>query len=69
VAKKNQKESKPRTPARFAAGAQVRVKPGITVPSFEDIPLGGWAGTLGLCGTGGGSMPPRTFSDRRGAAS
>jgi len=46
VAKKNQKESKPRTPARFAAGAQVRVKPGITVPSFEDIPLGGWAGTI-----------------------
>jgi hypothetical protein len=46
VAKKNQKESKPRTPARFAPGAQVRVKSGITVPSFEDIPLGGWAGTV-----------------------
>src|SRR5262249_10785079 len=46
VAKKNQKESKAWTPARFAAGVQVRVKPGITVPSFEDIPLGGWAGTI-----------------------
>jgi hypothetical protein len=44
VAKKNEKEL--RTPARFAAGAQVRVKPGITVPGFEDIPLGGWAGTI-----------------------
>src|SRR5205814_8157640 len=32
--------------SRFAAGAQVRVKPGITVPDFEDIPLGGWAGTI-----------------------
>ena len=26
--------------------AQVRVKPGITVPDFEDIPLGGWAGAI-----------------------
>jgi hypothetical protein len=46
VAKKNQKESKPRTPARFAAGAQVRVKPGTTDPDFPDIPLGGWAGMI-----------------------
>jgi hypothetical protein len=44
--RKNKKEEKPRPPARFAAGAQVRVKPGITVPPFEDIPLGGWAGTV-----------------------
>jgi hypothetical protein len=35
-----------RTPARFATGAQVRVKPGTTDPDFPDIPLGGWAGTI-----------------------
>jgi hypothetical protein len=46
VTKKNKKESKSRTPARFAAGAQVRVKPGTTDPDFPDIPLGGWAGTI-----------------------
>ena len=37
---------KPRTPARLAVGAQVCVKPGTTVPDFEDIPLGGWAGKI-----------------------
>jgi hypothetical protein len=46
MSRKNEKGRAPRTPARFAPGAQVRVKPGITVPSFEDIPLGGWAGTV-----------------------
>jgi hypothetical protein len=46
VAKKNKKEKKPRPPARFAAGAQVRVKSGTTDPDFPDIPLGGWAGTI-----------------------
>jgi hypothetical protein len=46
VPKKNKKESKPQTPARFATGAQVRVKPGTTDPDFSDIPLGGWAGTI-----------------------
>ena len=45
MSKKN-KEKEPRTPARFAAGAQVRVKPGTTDPDFSDIPLGGWAGTI-----------------------
>jgi hypothetical protein len=43
---KNKKEKKPRTTARFATGAQVRVKPGTTDPDFPDIPLGGWAGTI-----------------------
>jgi hypothetical protein len=33
-------------PARFAVGSLVRVKPGTTVPDFEDLPLGGWAGTV-----------------------
>src|SRR6516225_10600474 len=42
----SKKEKKPRTPARFGKGAQVRVKPGTTVPDFPDIPLGGWAGTI-----------------------
>jgi hypothetical protein len=36
----------PTFPARFAVGDRVRVKPGTTVPDFEDIPLGGWAGTI-----------------------
>jgi hypothetical protein len=40
------KQKKPGTPARFAAGAQVRVKPGTADPDFPDIPLGGWAGTI-----------------------
>jgi hypothetical protein len=44
VAKK--KEKTPRTTARFATGAQVRVKPGTTDPDFPDIPLGGWAGAI-----------------------
>jgi hypothetical protein len=47
VARKNTQASKPRTPAQSAAGAQVRVKPGMTVPDFEEIPQGGWAGTIG----------------------
>jgi hypothetical protein len=46
VTKKKKKEEEPRTPARFAAGAHVRVKPGTTDPDFPDIPLGGWAGTV-----------------------
>jgi hypothetical protein len=31
---------------RFEPGAKVRVKYGVTVPDFEDIPLGGWTGTI-----------------------
>jgi hypothetical protein len=46
MSKKDKKEKRPPTPARFAAGAQVRVKPGTTDPDFPDIPLGGWAGTI-----------------------
>jgi hypothetical protein len=49
---------KPRTTApRFAVGAQVRVKPGTTVPDFADIPLGGWAGTVQEVD----QRPPTTF--------
>jgi hypothetical protein len=49
MAKKKQPRSqgkKPQTPARFAPGARVRVKPGTTDPDFTDIPLGGWAGKI-----------------------
>src|SRR3954471_7702946 len=34
------------TSARFEAGARVRVRSGVTVPDFEDIPLGGWSGRI-----------------------
>jgi Calcium binding len=30
----------------FEPGAKVRVRSGVTVPDFEDIPLGGWNGTI-----------------------
>jgi hypothetical protein len=46
VAKKRAQLKKARTPARFTAGAPVRVRPGTTDPDFPDIPLGGWAGTI-----------------------
>jgi hypothetical protein len=38
-------EKSRRTP-RFEPGAKVRVRSGVTVPDFEDIPLGGWTGTI-----------------------
>ena len=37
---------KPQRTPRFEPGAKVRVKYGVTDPDFEDIPLGGWAGTI-----------------------
>ncbi|HWG41858.1 MAG TPA: calcium-binding protein [Gemmataceae bacterium] len=46
MSKPKKKDKPPRTPARFAAEAQVRVKPGTTDPDFPDIPLGAWAGTI-----------------------
>jgi hypothetical protein len=33
-------------PSRFKPGVKVRVKHGIRIPDFPDIPLGGWAGTV-----------------------
>ena len=33
-------------PSRFQPGDEVRVKYGIRIPDFPDIPLGGWAGTI-----------------------
>jgi hypothetical protein len=44
--KRMPQQSKPRLPARFAVGAQVRMKHGTTDPDFADIPLDGWAGTI-----------------------
>ena len=38
--------SQPIPSPRFQLGAKVRVKSGVTVPDFEDIPLGGWTGTI-----------------------
>ena len=38
--------SQPTPSPRFEPGAKVRVKSGVTVPDFEDIPLGGWTGTI-----------------------
>jgi hypothetical protein len=38
--------SQPIPSPRFQPGAKVRVKSGVTVPDFEDIPLGGWTGTI-----------------------
>ncbi len=49
MGKKKRQGKKVQAPPRFAPGAQVRVKPGTTVPDFEDIPLGGWAGTVSPC--------------------
>jgi hypothetical protein len=40
------KPQKPLPPPRFQPGDKVRVKYGVTVPDFDDIPLGGWAGTI-----------------------
>jgi hypothetical protein len=34
------------TRPHFEPGAKVRVRYGVTVPDFEDIPLGGWTGTV-----------------------
>ena len=44
--KRERGRPRPTFPARFAVADRVRVKPGTTVPDFEDIPLGGWAGTI-----------------------
>ena len=46
MARKKSQPKKALTPARFAIGALVRVRPGIMDPDFADIPLGGWAGTV-----------------------
>jgi hypothetical protein len=43
---KGRRQPEPTCPAQFTVGNLVRVKPGTTVPGFEDIPLGGWAGTI-----------------------
>jgi hypothetical protein len=47
--KRKKSRSKPvrlSAPAKFTTGTRVRVKAGITVPGFEDVPLGGWSGTI-----------------------
>src|SRR5271169_6503693 len=32
--------------SRFQEGDKIRVKSGVLCPDWEDIPLGGWAGTI-----------------------
>jgi hypothetical protein len=49
MAKKKKRKSRPRAPAsppRFTYRSAVRVKAGTPCPDMEDIPLGGWAGTV-----------------------
>jgi hypothetical protein len=41
-----EKPNQQRAP-RFAVGTKVRVRPGVPDPDYPDIPLGGWAGTIG----------------------
>ena len=38
--------SKTKSPPTFSVGDAVRVKFGVTAPDFQDIPFGGWAGTI-----------------------
>ena len=45
VVKKKKQIHTVQTPGRFVAGAQVRVKPGTTVPDYPDIPPGDGAAT------------------------
>ncbi len=48
--------SGPGGPPRFAAGAAVRVKPGVRDSDYPDIPLGGWAGQV--LEVDGNNQPP-----------
>jgi len=52
-----QSPRKPSDAIRLQTGAKVRVKSGIRVPDFSDIPLGGWSGTI----TEVDAKPPVTF--------
>jgi hypothetical protein len=44
--KKKQLPSVPPAPAKFSVGTLVRVKPGTRDADFNDIPIGGWTGTI-----------------------
>ena len=35
-----------KTLARFKVGNTVRTKSGVTDPDFDDVPIGGWVGTV-----------------------
>ncbi len=43
---KRSKNHGPSAPFRFQVGDRVRVKPGRKDPEYDDLPLGGWAGTV-----------------------
>jgi hypothetical protein len=38
--------SKTKTPPKIEVGDAIRVKAGTTDPDFDDVPIGGWAGTI-----------------------
>src|SRR5262245_20788091 len=46
MAKKKGKKKPTPAPPKFAVGDKVRVEPGTVDPDFEDVSLGGWAGTI-----------------------
>ena len=35
-----------KSPPKFSAGADVRVKRGVVDPDFDDVPIGGWTGRI-----------------------
>jgi len=57
-------KKRPDTPG-FEVGDKVRVKSGVTVPDFEDIPLGGWAGTIKKVETSGDPITVEIEWDQR----
>jgi hypothetical protein len=50
---------------RFRVGDKVRVKSGVMDPDFEDIPLGGWAGTIKKIETSGDPITVEIVWDKR----
>jgi hypothetical protein len=44
--KKEQTQSEPLAPAKFSVGTIVRVKPGTMDADYNDMPIGGWIGTI-----------------------
>ncbi len=56
---------KPQRTPLFEPGAKVRVRYGVTVPGFEDIPLGGWTGVIGGVEPSGNRIDYEVEWDRR----
>jgi len=60
----NPTKKRPDTPG-FRVGDKVRVKSGVMDPDFEDIPLGGWAGTIKKVVTSGDPITVEIEWDKR----